>query len=212
LADRGGAEIHAYDAEGRETTSVAGDGEPEQKVSAGGLSEPRLQQRAEDDWLHEAKDVAAEIVHLYDRVDARLVVIGGDPKARRYIQDALRSDVDARAHTMEYGRAVDGSRAEREREVGRLVATQAARETVALLERFKEERGQRDLAVDGAKPTMAAIERGQVEVLLVSEGHASNELVRDALRTGATIRVVPESGPIADGVGGLLRWRDAAMR
>jgi hypothetical protein len=48
------------------------------------------------------------------------------------------------------------------------VAATVEADTEALLQRFAEERGQRDRAVEGAAATLAALARGQVATLLVA--------------------------------------------
>lgn len=213
LADRGGADLTAVSIRGNATDAVTGD------------------------WGHIAKDVANRLADLHDQVDARLVVLGGDVRAVQLISEAMRTDIAPHTRVIDYGRAVDGSGIMRDREVHRLLATVAAEETVALLERFKEERGQHDLAVEGAAETIEALQKSAVEILLLADDDATvtvgdepfpisldfseqtdnslnhsrrtAALVRAALATGATVRAIPHAGPIKDGVGGLLRWRDA---
>ncbi|MEY2398761.1 MAG: hypothetical protein QOJ00_1935, partial [Actinomycetota bacterium] len=109
LADRGGADIIAVNMRGRVIETTAGDGDPERKVAPGGWSQQRYQNRAEDDWLHEAKEVAAEVARVFDEVNARLVILGGDVRAVQLIGDAMRADITACTHHINPGRAADGS-------------------------------------------------------------------------------------------------------
>ena len=97
------------------------------------------------------------------------------------------------------------------------LATAVAEDTVRLLEQFKRDRGRADLVADGIHATAEAITNGAVEVLLVrddrNERHevaredaaVVDALIRDAILTGATVRVVPVNGPVSEGVGALLR-------
>ena len=39
------------------------------------------------------------------------------------------------------------------------------------------------------------------------EGRLVDVAIRAALGTGAGVRVIPEHGPVTEGIGGLLRWR-----
>ena len=90
--------------------------------------------------------------------------------------------------------------------------TAVADETVDLLERFKTER-----VAAGIHDTVAAINRAEVEVLLVRDDRDERRdvphedaavvdaLVRDAIATGAAVHVIPASGPVTEGVGALLR-------
>ncbi|HJR26577.1 MAG TPA: Vms1/Ankzf1 family peptidyl-tRNA hydrolase, partial [Acidimicrobiales bacterium] len=170
LADRGGADVLVHRGAGVEPArDEVGDGDPERKVKPGGWSQARYQQRAEDDWLHTAKEVAEEVTRAVRQVDPRIVVLGGDVRARELILDQLPSEGRDRVHQIEPGRATDGSEAERDEEVRRLVATAVAEDTVALLDKYREELGQHDRAAEGAAATIDALNRGAVDVLLLGE-------------------------------------------
>lgn len=94
----------------------------------------------------------------------------------------------------------------------RALKTQVAEETVRLLERFKAE-----AHADGIRETVAAMTRAEVDVLLVRDDRDERHnvapedatvidgLIRDAIATGASVHVIPASGPVTEGVGALLR-------
>ncbi len=230
LADRGGADVIGVSQGGRLTRLTAGDDDPERKVGGGGWSHRRIQQRAEDDWAHQAREVASEVSALARRLDPRVVVIGGDVRAVQLIRDDLPAEVAERVHVIDPGRAVDGSEDERRTEIRRLVQTAVAEDTVATLEVFKEEMGQQDRAVAGAEATIEALAQSAVGLLLVHDddrtAHVGDDplavslgsadggptvrlvdaLIRAALVTGAGVRVVPGAGPVPEGVGAILRW------
>jgi hypothetical protein len=42
--------------------------------------------------------------------------------------------------------------------------------------------------------------------LLADDAGVVDNLVRDAIATGASVRVIPAAGPVQDGVGAILRW------
>lgn len=71
---------------------------------------------------------------------------------------------------MDGGRNPDGSAEHVAVEVERAVRTSAAKAAVDTLERFKEERGQHDRAADGPGATIEALQRAQVDVLVVHDG------------------------------------------
>jgi hypothetical protein len=169
LADRGGADLMGERPGRRTIERTAGDGEAERKVKGGGWSHRRFQDRAEEDWAATAREVAAEATALADRIDARIIVLGGDVRARQLVLDGLPTHLADRVRLIEQGRALDGSDEERQREVRRLVATAVAEDSMALLDKFKEERGQHDRAADGPAATVAAVNQAAVEVLLVSD-------------------------------------------
>jgi hypothetical protein len=158
--DRTGADIVLF-RPGRDdvTEEVRGDpGDPVTKSNPGGWSQRRYQQRAENTWQENAEDVAEELVRLVQRSSARLVVVTGDVRAVQMLREALPREVDELVHV------VDGNVDD---ELVRLVDTVVARDTVVLLEKFKEERGQSDRAADGVQATVTALNQSQVDVLLV---------------------------------------------
>jgi len=111
-----------------------------------------------------------------------------------------------------------------------------------VVDRFQEERGQRDRAADGPKATVEALGRAQVGTLLLyddpsdertawfgpdathialdastlkdlgvepQQARLTDVLIRAAIGTGASVRIVPDTGPGSptEGVGALLRYQ-----
>ncbi|MDP8987448.1 MAG: hypothetical protein M3N11_03780 [Actinomycetota bacterium] len=171
LADRQGADLVAVRREGADVRREAGgDDYPLRKVGPGGWSQRRFQQRAENTWEHNAGDVAGQLVELVDRVNARLVVLAGDVRALQLLREALPERVGGLVSEVGGGRSADGSGPAIEAEVELLVAERVAEDTGRVLEKFAEERGQRDRAVEGAPATLGALALGQVEGLIVDSG------------------------------------------
>jgi hypothetical protein len=170
LADRAGADLFVFRHGGTDLHGEAGGAEdPLAKSSPGGWSQPRYQRRAENTWEHNAHDVAAEVTTLVDRFDPRLVVVAGDVRALELIREALPDRVAERLEVVDGGRSEDGSEDAFAHAVHGRLAGAVAADTVHLLEKFGEELGQHDRAVDGPEATLAALARAQVEVLLVHE-------------------------------------------
>jgi hypothetical protein len=170
LADRHGADIRVVDREARlAELEVGGSEKPIHKVQSGGWSQRRWQQRVDEAWKENAGAVAEEVTRLVDRLDLRLVAAGGDVRALQLVVDALPGRVRDRWQEIDGGRASDGSSDAQATALTRALATVAARDTVELLQKFDEEHGQNDLAVTGAAPTLAALARSQVGVLLVHD-------------------------------------------
>jgi hypothetical protein len=170
LIDREGADLFAFRREGPDVHAESGGGaDPLHKASAGGWSQKRYQQRAQNVWEQNADAVAADLVKLVDRVNARVVVVAGDVRAVQLLREALRPDVAELLVEVDGARAVDGSVDAVADDVVRAVATVAARDTVVLLEKFREEIGQGDRASDGVARTVEALARAQVEVLLLAD-------------------------------------------
>ena len=167
LADRLGADVHGFRREGSDLhLEAGGDDDPIRKVQPGGWSQRRYQQRAENTWEKNADDVAKEVVRLAEHIDARLVIAAGDVRALQLLQESLPPEI------LECFDIVEGDRNEWSLDsiaddVVRLVSTAVAADTVSLLEKFKEERGQGDQAVEGVGATLAALTAGQVDTLLI---------------------------------------------
>jgi peptide subunit release factor 1 (eRF1) len=66
--------------------------------------------------------------------------------------------------------------AELDDELRRLVQTAVAEQTVAVLDRFKEERGQADKAADGPAAVVSALQMAMVETLLVHDDPADERV------------------------------------
>jgi hypothetical protein len=173
------------------------------------------------------------VTGLAERIDPRVIILGGDVRATHLVLERLPDQLADRTQTITSGRAVDGSEEERRTEIHRIVATAVAEGSVAILEKFKEERGQHDRAADGPDETIDALNRAAVAILLISDdpdaaadersgtpttgdaeggvvvrGPLPDALVRAAWSTGASVRVIPRAGPVTGGVGALLRWSD----
>jgi hypothetical protein len=81
-------------------------------------------------------------------------------------------------------------------EADRLVRDTVEADNQALLERFAEERGQADRAVEGAAATLAALARGQVDTLLLTGLFLDDE--RTAWFGPAPTDVAAEPGTLID--------------
>jgi len=179
LADRAGADIvvftrraDSFGAGAAPVMSVGEDtgGDPElRKTNPGGWSQRRYQQRAENLWEQNAKAVADQVVSVADETGARLIAVAGDVRALQLLRDHLPQ------RTAELLQEVDGSRApgagldEIADDVVKLAANVVAEDTVDILRLFKQERGQSDLAVEGAKNTIEALAAARVDTLLIHD-------------------------------------------
>jgi Bacterial archaeo-eukaryotic release factor family 2 len=179
LADRAGADIvvfsrqaDAFGAGGAPLVSVgedSGDIPVLRKSNPGGWSQRRYQNRAENQWEHNAKQVADRVAELADETGARLIVVTGDVRALQLLRDHVP------ARIADLLREVDGSRGpgsgldEIADDVVKLASTLAAEDTVELLRQFKQERGQDDLAAQGATATIAALAAARVDTLLIHD-------------------------------------------
>jgi peptide subunit release factor 1 (eRF1) len=179
LADRTGADVLAYTSgpDPVETESVTTDRFPSRKVHAGGWSSLRYDHDVEETWEQSARDVAALVERVASDIDARVVLASGDERALQLLGQHLPTRlVDAFVAIGGGGRAQDGSEGVIADEVLRVLADRLAADTIELLEKFSEERGQDDRAADGIEATIDALRKGQVGTLILTDA-------RDAGRT-----------------------------
>jgi hypothetical protein len=169
LVDRTGADLTAVRYDRLDVRQrVAGD-DLVRKVAPGGWSQRRYQQRAENTWERTAEDVADAVTRLAERVDARVVVAAGDVRALQLLQNELPGELLDRFETIEGGRTRDGSADAVAEDVARVVDRTSHADTEAILEKFREELGQGDRAVEGTSATVGALAAAQVEVLLLHD-------------------------------------------
>ena len=170
LADRRGADLVAFQPGTAERThrEAGGGADPLARSKPGGWSQRRYQQRAENTWEHNAKDVAEEVTKLADATNARLLVAAGDVRAVQLLQESLPERWLDVLQVIDGGRSEDGSLERLTEDVWPLAVNAVDEDTGRLLEKFREELGQRDRAVEGQEATLSALAKAQVEVLLVS--------------------------------------------
>lgn len=170
--DRLGADLVAFVRDEPDIeTQVSGDDLHIQRSAPGGWSQRRFQQRAENMWESNAGEVADSLVKLFDEVSARVVVMSGDVRAVQFLKESLPDRILDVAEEVNGGREEEAADRIAEETVRR-VATAVASDTVALLAKFGEERGQNDRASDGVPATVAALQKGQVGTLLIHDDPA----------------------------------------
>ena len=168
LTDRRGADLIGFRREGPDVIREAGGHEdPIARSKPGGWSQRRYQERAENSWDANAKEVAAALTLMVSALEALLVVVAGDVRATQLLRDNLDRDVDELVRVVDGGRSPDGSEDSVASEATRLAATVVAADTRTVLERFREERGRHERAADGPVATIEALNESRVEVLLV---------------------------------------------
>lgn len=138
-------------------------------MHGGGWSHRRFQERAENAWKRNAKDVADAVSRLARQVDAQLVALTGDVRAVQLLQDALPKEVTALVEVMDGSRSVDGSPGVDSQQLNAALAAISAHDTTALLDKLAEEQGHNGRGAQGAKATAAALAMAQVQVLLVHD-------------------------------------------
>jgi len=211
--DLAGATITAFD--GGDVTireEVEGNTDVIHRGHPGGWSQRRFQQRTENSWDENARDVADAVHDVATAVDARLVLIAGPTRASTMLVSLLES-LDLPVHLLEAG-SVDGIADE----IVRRVADVQASDTKAVLDEAKERIEHR--AVSAAHVT-SALSKGRVRTLLVhdagdeigttesddiGDARLVDRCIAEALTTDAEIRVVPRVALLDDDVAAILRW------
>lgn len=248
VADRAGADITAYGDHGDTAAErhVQGGTFDIRKVKPGDWAAKKYQQRAENLWQTNAKQVAGQVAGLAQQVRARIIVAAGDVRALGYLRESLPPPAAQILHEVsEGGRGAGASTASLGEHVRRLVAEVAVRDAMEVLAEFEQERGQHDRAVEGLGHTAAALRRAQVQTVVlgahtddgatlcigadpsqvavsaqdlqdlgveeITSAPATAAILRAAVATGADLVLVPGGDrPLADGVGAVLRYADAA--
>ena len=139
------------------------------KSAPGGWSQRRYQERAERTWEDNAKAVATRVADVARLIDPAAILVAGDVRAVQFLRDELDPRLAGLVRELDGSRGADGSDDAVAEDARKQVATIAAEETVAVLDKFKEERGQDDRAADGLAATVAALNEASVETLLVAD-------------------------------------------
>lgn len=170
LADRIGAEVVAVGAD-RENVAVreiTGQKQYARKINAGGWSQRRYQHVAEETWKANASQVAEQVDELTRTIGAKVLVAAGDVRARQ----TLREQLPPRAQTLlveveEGGTAPGADREALDAAIEQAVMRTLAEQEQGVVDRFLQERGRQEAAVEGLDATLDALRRAQVETLIV---------------------------------------------
>ncbi|HST66286.1 MAG TPA: Vms1/Ankzf1 family peptidyl-tRNA hydrolase [Mycobacteriales bacterium] len=181
LVDRVGADVTVHGPAGKTETTVEGDSSEVHKVSVGGWAQDRYQNRSENLWESNARQVAEVVESGVRRVAAEVVVVAGDVRARGALLNALGEHARSLVVQIEHGgRAEGGDEAKLTAAVEEAVARVAAERDKAVTDRYAEAAGRAAsgvgdvLAVSGLAGTVAALRQAQVETLLVVDDAASD--------------------------------------
>ncbi len=169
FADRTGAEINVVHRQWHTRTfDVARDFTTHDVAmpQAGGWAHARWQRAAENLWEMNSAEVADQLGRIVRNEGLSFVLVSGDVSAVRYLKEHaanhLREDIiDTGIHAHSFEEIGD--------ELERALAGVTAHRVKAVLEKFQEERGQRDLATEGWEDTFAALRMSQVRTLLVGD-------------------------------------------
>lgn len=178
VADRTGADI-AIERSGGGVDRESVDGQrqyPLHRTSTDDWSVWHFQNRVENSWRENARDVAAEVSTRVASSGARLVVLAGDPRARTLIRGALASEVPPSTviEDVEAGGRAEGSSERALAEAARDAVLHAVwRQRRELLEHLQQNLGRGEYAVAGVANVVAALQQAQAETVVVSDDPSS---------------------------------------
>jgi hypothetical protein len=167
LIDRTGADVFAITRGVEESREVAGEDGPVSKVSAGGWSMRRYQERAENTWERNAENVAETLQAMARRFDPRRIAVAGDVRAATLLREALAPELQGVVVEISGDRQRGEGGDPIPDGVADLVTEIVASETQALSERLRQELGEEDLGAEGMTDVVAALLRAQVDTLLI---------------------------------------------
>ena len=179
LVDRTGADITVAAVPGQtiEEQEVAGDTFHIRKFPGGGWAHLRYQHNAENKWVHNADEVAAQHRLHGRRLSPRFVLVAGDVRARQILTDRAGDPWKDLVVSMdEGGRAAGADREPVDRREAELVAEHEAREDADLLEKL-EAASAHGLSVTGTASVVDALRKGQVETLLLADPPEDEKLL-----------------------------------
>jgi Bacterial archaeo-eukaryotic release factor family 10 len=179
----------------------------------GGWSQARYQRHIDMQDKRFAKEAAAAIDRLVDRERATHVILAGDerttPVLEAELPERVRPLVELVTHL-----PMRSSADEVREEIVPILAALEESDATAVADRAIAGSRAGDLGVVGIDATMAALENGQVDELVVDEtaqidDDFRSELVRQASLTDARVEVVHEHDALLrfEGVGATLRYR-----
>jgi hypothetical protein len=188
---RTAATIAAFGRTGEQVRCETAEGahHPVHKTGAGGAAHYRLQHHTEEVWARNARTFAAEVDRTVESLNAELIVLIGDVRARSLIRDAL----GARSRTIITeipGPTPDDHTTDHsiDEEVRRMAAERAAERTRDVLTRFEQEHGRAaGLTLEGLGPVIRALQLNQ----------ASTVLLRDDPSSEVQIFIGPEPAQLA---------------
>lgn len=215
-ADRVGADLTAFDGgDVLATKTVDGSTEHIHRGHPGGWSQRRFQQRAENTWEDNARDVADAVTTLARQVDAQLVAVAGDIRAQMFILESLPTDLAAVSVRIDAG-SPEGIADE----VVRLLSTKVAERVTAAAEDVRAGVPGGTASTDSIA-IIEALGEGRVAKLLVHDDGTPDEQAdptsRDgarlvdraivaALATDAEVLVVPQLAMMDGPVAATMRW------
>lgn len=165
--DRTGADVTLITPTQTLETTVEGDDEHIHRGHPGGWSQRRFQQRAENTWESNSKEVAEHVTDLTRRAGPALIIVAGDERAIGFFRQHLPPVVDGIVTEIR-GARVEWS----ERDIADRAATEvdswAAQRKADALREFADAYATGE-AVQGAPDTLEVLRQGRAARLLIAD-------------------------------------------
>ena len=148
------------------------------KVPQGDWAQSQYQRGAEENWKHNAKEVADAVASVVRHKRPRLLLLAGDVRAVQQLTDVL-PDLPTEVVRLESGgRAAGTSEQALNEEIQRVLAEHEARHQQQIADQLAEAsgRGQGEAAV-GVRDVLDAFVRGQVDTLVLDPSAVTGERV-----------------------------------
>src|SRR5690349_2048031 len=167
IVSSGGGEIHLVTPFGEAARQeVAGDHDVLHRVPGGGWSQRRYQQRVEDSVARNAAEVAQELGRIVRAERPDLVFVTGQEKSVTDLLAQAPAEVTDRAVRIHEGRPDDA--------IAEAVASWLRDRRAEVLDRFASAEARQQEAVQSLPDVVAALQRGQVDELLLVDDPSSD--------------------------------------
>jgi peptide subunit release factor 1 (eRF1) len=207
IADRTGADIVTVDAQraasgapGEHETVEGSAGYPIHRTSTVDWSERHFQLRVENSWEANARDVAEATVKHAIAIRAALVLLVGDERARGLLREDLALQLPPHVEIVETaagGRADGASAAALDEAAHDALLKHSWRRRREVLEHLMQNVGRRAFAVTGVDDVVQAVQRAQIDTLVLSDDPSSTLhawIGPDATQIGVDAQAVRDMG------------------
>ncbi len=173
--DSAGAEIQVVTPWGSTTQEVQGEHDVLHKFGGGGWSHRRFQMRVEDSIARNAGEVARRLAELVREVRPEIVFVAGEPKSVTEVLDASPGEVTDVAVRLQHGsRAAKEGETARDEEIAAAIEAKLRERRADVFDRFAAGEARQDTGVQSLPDVVAALQRGQVEELLLVDDPSSD--------------------------------------
>jgi ribosomal protein L7Ae-like RNA K-turn-binding protein len=184
-----------------------------QMRSTSGMNEHRFRRHIREHRREFAEEAATLIEQLCEREGATRLIIAGDETALHLLREALPASLTARVTEGEFHLYIRAGVEHVRRTVEDFLLRTEDDQSQETADILVGEIQEGDLGVGGYERTVAALEAGAADIVVIDDAYeparARDELTRLAAQTGASLEIVREHAGLRafGGVGAILRYR-----